>query len=145
MLPAHRGLDRPIADYEDEEQFAASPTQAVILLQPAANPLPMLVFLIATQKTRATRTTIKVYSTKPCPSSSTNKRFKSSILISPPSYFELISFRPTSIAATDREQSSNCASMGIVSNSANCTLRQLNFTILLDKIDTRFETRVTKS
>jgi hypothetical protein len=66
-LPHHqpKGLDRPIADYEDEEQFAASPTQAVILLQPAANPLPMLVFLIATQKTKATRTTINVYSTKP--------------------------------------------------------------------------------
>jgi hypothetical protein len=37
----------------------------VTLLQPLANWLPMLVFLIATQKTKATKTTIKVYSTNP--------------------------------------------------------------------------------
>jgi len=37
----------------------------VTLLQPLAHWLPTLVFLIATQKTNATNTTIKVYSTKP--------------------------------------------------------------------------------
>jgi hypothetical protein len=45
---------------------------------------PTLVLLIATQKTKATRRTIRVYSTKPCPSSSTINLLKSSISISPP-------------------------------------------------------------
>jgi hypothetical protein len=52
-------------DYEAESQLAGVPTQDVTLLQPLANELPMSVFLIATQKTKATKTTIKVYSTKP--------------------------------------------------------------------------------
>src|SRR5690349_9093715 len=74
-------LDSGIQDtfYEDEVQDDGSLTQTVTLLQPLANSLPMFVFLMATQKTKATKTTIKVYSTKPWPSSSTNKRFKRSI------------------------------------------------------------------
>ena len=56
---------KPDKSYEDEVQLSGVPTQAVTLLQPLAKPLPMLVFLMATQKTSATRTTIKVYSTKP--------------------------------------------------------------------------------
>ena len=74
-------LDSGIQDtfYEDEVQDDGSLTQTVTLLQPLANSLPIFVFLMATQKTKATKTTIKVYSTKPWPSSSTNKRFKRSI------------------------------------------------------------------
>ena len=74
-------LDSGIQDtfYEDEVQDDGSLTQTVTLLQPLANSLPIFVFLMATQKTKATKTTIKVYSTKPRPSSSTNKRFKRSI------------------------------------------------------------------
>src|SRR5262245_58844905 len=45
---------------------------------------PTFVLLIATQKTNATRSTIKVYSTRPCPSSSTTNLFRSSIILSPP-------------------------------------------------------------
>ena len=78
-------LRHPRQFYEDEVQDDGSLTQTVTLLQPLANSLPMFVFLMATQKTKATKTTIKVYSTKPWPSSSTNKRFKRSIMISPPS------------------------------------------------------------
>lgn len=78
-------LRHPRQFYEDEVQDEGSLTQTVTLLQPLANSLPMFVFLMATQKTKATKTTIKVYSTKPWPSSSTNKRFKRSIMISPPS------------------------------------------------------------
>jgi hypothetical protein len=72
-------LRHPRQFYEDEVQDDGSLTQTVTLLQPLANSLPMFVFLMATQKTKATKTTIKVYSTKPWPSSSTNKRFKRSI------------------------------------------------------------------
>jgi len=72
-------LRHPRQFYEDEVQDEGSLTQTVTLLQPLANSLPMFVFLMATQKTKATKTTIKVYSTKPWPSSSTNKRFKRSI------------------------------------------------------------------
>jgi hypothetical protein len=60
--------------------------QEVILLQPLASSLPILVFLIATQNAKATKATIRVYSTKLWPSSSINKRFKSSMsfqLLSP--------------------------------------------------------------
>jgi hypothetical protein len=51
--------------YEEESQLDGLLTQAVTLLQPLANPFPMFVFLTATQKTRATSRTIKVYSTRP--------------------------------------------------------------------------------
>jgi hypothetical protein len=51
---------------QDEESHAAGlPTQAVTLLQPLAKALPIFVFLTATQNAKATKTTIKVYSTKP--------------------------------------------------------------------------------
>ena len=63
--PAAQILEQPKAAYEEESQAEGFPTQAVTLLQPLANWLPMLVCLIATQKTKATSTTIKVYSTKP--------------------------------------------------------------------------------
>ncbi len=55
----------PSVVYEAESQAVGVPTQAVTLLQPLAKPLPMSVSLIATQKTKATRTTINVYSTRP--------------------------------------------------------------------------------
>src|ERR1044071_3116916 len=77
-------LRHPRQFYEDEVQDDGSLTQTVTLLQPLANSLPIFVFLIATQNTKATKTTINVYSTKPCPSSSTTKRFKRFIMISPP-------------------------------------------------------------
>jgi hypothetical protein len=60
-------------------QLDGSLTQTVTLLQPLASSLPMFVFLMATQNTNATKTTIKVYSTKPWPSSSIKSRCKSSI------------------------------------------------------------------
>src|SRR4029078_5696271 len=72
-------LRHPRQFYEDEVQDEGSLTQTVTLPQPLANSLPMFVFLMATQKTKATKTTIKVYSTKPWPSSSTQRRFKSSM------------------------------------------------------------------
>src|SRR5262249_58392602 len=53
---------------------------------------PTFAVLTATQKTNATRSTIKVYSTKPCPSSSTTNLFRSSIILSP------LSLRPWAIA-----------------------------------------------
>jgi hypothetical protein len=52
-------------DYDAESQLDGEPTQAVTLLQPLAIWLPMLVFLIPNQKTKATKRTINVYSTKP--------------------------------------------------------------------------------
>ena len=56
----------PDRNYEAESQLDGVETQSVILLQPdSGNPLPILVLLIASQKTNATSTTIKVYSTKP--------------------------------------------------------------------------------
>jgi hypothetical protein len=58
-------FDNKAEAYEAESQPEGLPTQLVTLLQPLAKELPILVFLIATQKTKATRTTIKVYSTKP--------------------------------------------------------------------------------
>jgi hypothetical protein len=57
--------------------------QSLMLLQLVLNVLPMLVSLIATQKTKATRRTIRVYSTRPCPSSSTINLLKSSISVHP--------------------------------------------------------------
>src|SRR5713226_3036536 len=53
---------------------------------------PILVSLIATQKTKATRRTIRVYSTRPCPSSSTINLLKSSIIIHPLSLREATKF-----------------------------------------------------
>ena len=85
-----RIMTRRQSPYEVDVHASGVPTQAVTLLQPLANWLPMFVFLIATQKTKATRTTIRVYSTKPWPSSSTKRRFRSSMNHSPPSHFELV-------------------------------------------------------
>jgi len=62
--------------------------------QPVDNVLPMLVSFIATQKTKATRRTIRVYSTKPCPSSSTINLLKSSISVHPLSLREATKFVP---------------------------------------------------
>jgi hypothetical protein len=52
--------------------------------QEVDNAPPTFAVLTATQKTNATRRTIKVYSTKPCPSSSTTNLFRNSIILSPP-------------------------------------------------------------
>ena len=57
--------------------------QDPILLHEAESWLPMLVFLMVTQKTNTTKSTIKAYSTSPWPSSSTMSFFKSCIY-SPP-------------------------------------------------------------
>lgn len=54
-----------------------------MLPQLVDNWLPIWVSLIATQKTNATRRTIRVYSTRPWPSSSTINLLKSSILLHP--------------------------------------------------------------
>src|SRR5215468_3434949 len=57
--------------------------------QEVDNAPPTFAVLTATQKTNATRSTIKVYSTKPCPSSSTTNLFRSSIILSPPFFTTL--------------------------------------------------------
>ncbi len=57
--------------------------QDPILLHEAESWLPMLVFLMVTQKTNTTKSTIKAYSTSPWPSSSTNSLFKSSTYLTP--------------------------------------------------------------
>jgi len=48
------------------------------------------------------------------------------------------------LPATPWEQSSICASTVIIRNSANYPFKLLNFSFLLDKIDTWFEVSVTK-
>src|SRR6266576_447385 len=73
-------IDLFALNYEAESQLDGLPTQAVTLLHPELKPLPISVFLMATQKTRATKTTINVYSTKPWPFSSTSNRLKSSLI-----------------------------------------------------------------
>ena len=64
-------------------QPVGSAKQLPILLHEAESWLPMLVFLMVTQKTNTTKSTIKAYSTSPWPSSSTMSFFKSCIY-SPP-------------------------------------------------------------
>ncbi len=64
---------------------------STILVQELLSAWFAFVLLIATQKTNATRRTIKVYSTKPCPSSSTTNLFSSSIVLSPP-FFTTIDY-----------------------------------------------------
>ena len=64
-------------------QTAGAAKQDPILLHEAESWLPMLVFLMVTQKTNTTKSTIKAYSTSPWPSSSTMSFFKSCIY-SPP-------------------------------------------------------------
>ncbi len=70
--------------YEPVQFPVGVSTQSLIFNQALARLFPILVFLIPSQKTNATRRTINVYSTKPCPSSSTTNLFKSSIVLSPP-------------------------------------------------------------
>src|SRR5437870_8468774 len=67
-------------------QPVGSAKQLPILLHEAESWLPMLVFLMVTQKTNTTKSTIKAYSTSPWPSSSTMSFFKSCIY-SPPSFW----------------------------------------------------------
>ena len=69
-------------NYQDV-QVAGAAKQDPILLHEAESWLPMLVFLMVTQKTNTTKSTIKAYSTSPWPSSSTMSFFKSCIY-SPP-------------------------------------------------------------
>src|SRR5437867_5561846 len=66
-------------------QPVGSAKQLPILLHEAESWLPMLVFLMVTQKTNTTKSTIKAYSTSPWPSSSIISLFKSCI------YFHLLS------------------------------------------------------
>src|SRR5947208_9090803 len=96
-------IDLFVLNYEAESQLEGVPTQAVILLQPEAKPLPISVFLMATQKTRATKTTINVYSTKPWPSSSTSNRLKSSLI-----WFHPLSYSPVH-AFCHIQRSTRCA------------------------------------
>ena len=69
--------------YEPVQFPAGVSTQLLTFVQALVRLSPMFVFLIPSQKTNATRRTINVYSTKPCPSSSTTNLFKSSIVLSP--------------------------------------------------------------
>jgi hypothetical protein len=68
----------------DPAQPNGSVRHVVTEPQEVDNAPPTFAVLTATQKTNATRRTIKVYSTKPCPSSSTTNLFRNSIIISPP-------------------------------------------------------------
>ena len=70
-------------NYEAVQAVGAA-KQDPISLHEAESWLPMLVFLMVTQKTNTTRSTIKAYSTSPWPSSSIISLFKSCILFSPP-------------------------------------------------------------
>jgi hypothetical protein len=86
------GKNRPfLAPESDHETSAYDPAQLNGLVrqlvtepQEVDNAPPTFACLTATQKTNATRRTIKVYSTKPCPSSSTTNLFSNSIILSPP-------------------------------------------------------------
>ena len=70
-------------NYQDVQAVGVA-KQDPILLHAAESWLPMLVFLMVTQKTNTTKSTIKAYSTSPWPSSSIISLFKSCILFSPP-------------------------------------------------------------
>jgi hypothetical protein len=63
---------------------------------------------MATQNTKATRTTIKVYSTKPWPSSSTQRRFKSSIVTSPPFQIGKFVCRENETKVASRKRYADC-------------------------------------
>jgi hypothetical protein len=58
---------RVFSSYEDEVHENGAFRQVAIRFKSLANVSPTVVFFIATQKTKATRNTISVYSTKPCP------------------------------------------------------------------------------
>ncbi len=72
------------ATYDPLAQLNGLVRQLVTEPQELVNAVSTFAVLTATQKTNATRRTIKVYSTKPCPSSSTTNLFKNSIILSPP-------------------------------------------------------------
>jgi hypothetical protein len=77
----------PESDYAnayDPAQLNGLVRQVVTEPQELVSAVPTFACLTATQKTNATRRTIKVYSTKPCPSSSTTNLFRNSIILSPP-------------------------------------------------------------
>ena len=75
-------LLQPPQNYEAVQPVGVA-KQDPILLHEAESWLPMLVFLMVTQKTNTTKSTIKAYSTSPWPSSSTNSLFKSSTYLTP--------------------------------------------------------------
>ena len=82
-----RGLGallKAVCDFYDPAQLNGLVRQVVTEPQELVNAVSTFAVLTATQKTNATRRTIKVYSTKPCPSSSTTNLFKNSIILSPP-------------------------------------------------------------
>ena len=77
------GLAANLHKNHEAVQPVGAAKQDPILLHEAESWLPMLVFLMVTQKTNTTKSTIKAYSTSPWPSSSTMSFFKSCIY-SPP-------------------------------------------------------------
>ena len=66
--------------YHDPPQAVGSARQSETSPHESVSWLPMFVDLTATQKTNATKRTIKVYSTKPWPSSSTTNRLNKFII-----------------------------------------------------------------
>jgi hypothetical protein len=77
------------ANAYDPAQLNGVVRQVVTEPQEFDNAVPTFACLTATQKTNATRRTIKVYSTKPCPSSSTTNLFRNSIVLSPPFFMTI--------------------------------------------------------
>jgi hypothetical protein len=70
-------------DQDPLPQVVGVAKQSEMLVHESPSCVPMSVPLIATQKTNATSRTIKVYSTNPCPSSSTTNLLSSSIQFHP--------------------------------------------------------------
>jgi hypothetical protein len=90
------GKNRPFLTPELDHQQMPYDAQAngpvrqlVTEPQEVDNAPPTFADLTATQKTNATRRTIKVYSTKPCPSSSTTNLFRNSMVLSPPFFMTI--------------------------------------------------------
>lgn len=74
LLSETYGVQVPLVGLDKQpDTFVQAPLSAV----------PIFVLLTATQKTKATRRTINVYSTKPCPSSSIKNLFRISIVRHP--------------------------------------------------------------
>ena len=67
--------------YDPELQENGVVTQSVILLQLLARSPPTLVSFMATQKTKATKKTMSMYSTNPCPSPLASNFLKTLILL----------------------------------------------------------------
>src|SRR5919108_2476232 len=76
-----RQCERILCNYGEQENGKV--THFWTLDQPLARLFPILVSLIPIQNTNAAKTTTKVYSTRPCPSSSSRSRF-SKFISSPP-------------------------------------------------------------